>query len=178
MSSGRRHLLTAAAAVFGLACPAPAAAALRAGVGRADITPPTGYYMGGWANADAIGRGVHTRLYARAIVLEQGGRKLALVVEDLAFLGDGMVQDAIARLAGRGFDTRNVLVSATHTHSSHSGFMNFTNYNSIFAPRLGPNVIVGGFDPQLYAFMVDRLALAIRRADDNLGAARAGWGHT
>jgi hypothetical protein len=162
-----------------LAAPAATSAALlRAGVGRADITPPTGYYMGGWANADAIARGVHTRLYARAIVLDEGGRKVALVVEDLAFLSDGMVQDAIRQVASRGFDTANVLVSATHTHSGPAGFMNFTNYNTIFAPRLGPNLIVGGFDPQLYAFMVRRLALAIARADDDLGPARVGWGHT
>jgi hypothetical protein len=169
-----------AAVVLALAgAPARAhAAGLRAGVGRADITPPTGYYMGGWANADAIGEGVHTRLYARALVLEQGGRKVALVTEDLAFLSDGMVQEAINRVASRGFDTTNVLVSATHTHSAQAGFMNFTNYNTIFAPRLSPNLVVGGFDPQLYGFMVRRLALAIQRADDDLGPARIGWGHT
>ena len=31
-------------------------------------------------------------------------------------------------------------------------------------------------DPQLYTFMVKRLALAIRRADDDLAPATAGWG--
>src|SRR5205823_157815 len=33
-------------------------------------------------------------------------------------------------------------------------------------------------DPQLYTFMVKRLALALRRADDNLGPAAVGWGRT
>ena len=52
---------------------------LRVGVGRADITPPTGYFMLGWARGDARITGQSTRLYARAVVLERDGRKVALV---------------------------------------------------------------------------------------------------
>ena len=37
-----------------LAAPASAAAELKVGVGRADITPPTGYYMMGWVRSDAV----------------------------------------------------------------------------------------------------------------------------
>ncbi len=36
--------------------------------------------------------------------------------------------------------------------------------------------LTGGLDPQLYTFMVRRLALAIRRADANLGAGEARLG--
>ena len=38
--------------------------------------------------------------------------------------------------------------------------------------------LAGTRDPQLYAFMVQRLALAIRRADSNLGPGAVGWGAT
>ena len=38
--------------------------------------------------------------------------------------------------------------------------------------------LTGGLDPQLYTFMVRRLALAIRRADANLGPGKLGWGKT
>ena len=31
-------------------------------------------------------------------------------------------------------------------------------------------------DPQLYGFLIERVALAIVRADDDLGPARAAWG--
>lgn len=50
---------------------------------------------------------------------------------DLAFLDDGMVRDAIALDRGLGFSDANVIVGATHTHGSQSGYMNFTSYNSI-----------------------------------------------
>src|SRR3954451_14523 len=61
-----------------LACLAPASAsALDAGVGRSDVTPPTGFPTMGYVRDDAIARGQHTRLYARAIVFKRGGTKLA-----------------------------------------------------------------------------------------------------
>ena len=73
---------TAAAlcAALVIACAAAAGAqagTLKAGAGRADITPPTGYYFLGWARSDSKAKGVHTRLFARAVVLERDGRKLA-----------------------------------------------------------------------------------------------------
>ncbi|MFL5826987.1 MAG: hypothetical protein ACJ76V_10730, partial [Thermoleophilaceae bacterium] len=93
----RRGLLTAAFVAAGLlAAVAPASAAdrIQVGVGRADITPPTGYYMMGWVRSDAKISGAHTRLWARVIVLEQGGRKLALVSEDLNGIPGGMLAQA------------------------------------------------------------------------------------
>ena len=45
----------------------PAHAALQAGVGKADITPRTGYYLGGWTRADRTSHGQHTRLFSRAL---------------------------------------------------------------------------------------------------------------
>lgn len=160
---------------------APAAWAdepLRVGVGRADITPPTGFFMQGWVRSDAVLRGQHTRLFARAVVLERGGRKFALVAVDLNSVAGGMLEEAVERLAGRGFSKRNVLVSASHTHSAPSGFYNFPTYNTVFmAPgSLTEHNLGGKLDPKLYAFMVRRLAAAIRRADDDLGPGRLGWG--
>src|SRR5436309_2058150 len=38
--------------------------------------------------------------------------------------------------------------------------------------------LAGKVDPQLYAFMVRQLALAIRRANANLGPGEVGWGTT
>ena len=61
--------------------PAPAhAAELRAGVGKADVTPRTGYYLGGWTRADRVAKGQHTRLHSRALVLRSGGRKISWTV--------------------------------------------------------------------------------------------------
>ncbi|HKP91954.1 MAG TPA: neutral/alkaline non-lysosomal ceramidase N-terminal domain-containing protein [Thermoleophilaceae bacterium] len=153
-----------------------ASPALRAGAGRADVTPPTGYYMFGWVRSDAQSTGQHTRLFARAIVLQRGRQKVALVTADLGGVAGGAVAEAARRNRDRGFSERNVIVSASHTHASPTQWFNFGAYNTVFMTAQQPSEFNTEADPQLYAFMVRRLALAIRRADDDLGPAAAGWG--
>jgi len=157
---------------------------LRAGVGRADITPPTGYVLGGWTRADRTGQGVHTRLYASAMVLQRGDQKVALVSVDLFAAPGGMVKEAAERNAARGFSEENVLVQASHTHAGPGGFANFPTYNTV-APSTQtvdrPETFVELLDPppadrQLYTFLVERIAEAIRQADADLAPAAAGWG--
>src|SRR3954451_9333260 len=137
-----------------LAAPAPAAAALRAGVGRSDVQPPTGFPTMGYVRSDAIARGQHTRLFARAIVLREGDRKLALVATDLGFTPGGLVVEVAHRLASRGFDERNIIISASHTHSAPAGFANFQSDNFV-APTMGtPTDFRVAGDPQLYGFLI------------------------
>ena len=180
---------TLAALLIVLAVAAPAAAPqapapLRAGVGKADITPRTGYYLGGWTRADRVAQGQHTRLWARALVLEQGGRKIGLVAVDLFMVPGGVVKHVGDALAGRGLSEQTILMSASHTHSGPGGYANFKTFNTAapspatvsdplsFYRLLDPKPA----DPQLYAFLVSRIAEAIRRADADLGRAAAGWG--
>ena len=157
-----------------------AASALDVGVGRADITPPTGYYMMGWVRSDGLITGQHTRLYARVVVLRQGGRKIALVTEDLNGIPGGMLAQAAALDKDLGYSQENVLDSASHTHAAPTSFYNFTTYNSVFMTVRTPTDfdLQGMRDQRLYAFMVKRLALAIRRADSDLGPGALGWGAT
>jgi hypothetical protein len=189
VSHRARLIIALAILVAALAPAAPASAGesgLRAGVGRADITPPTGYAFGGWTRADRIGRGVHTRLYASVLVLERDGRKVALVAGDLFAAPGGLVKEAADMNAARGFSERNVMMSVSHTHAGPSGFANFSTLNTL-APSLEtinrPETFVELLaprpaDPQLYTFLARRIALAIRRADQDLGPAAAGWGVT
>ena len=161
---------------------------LQAGVGRADITPRTGYILGGWVRQDTTGNGQHTRLNANALVLRRGDRKVALVAVELFAVPAGLLKHA-AELAGRGFSERNVLASASHTHSAPYGFANFPTYNTAAPsfptvtadPLTAPQQFADFFapkpaDPQLYTFLVRQLAAALRRADDDLGPAGAAWG--
>ena len=175
-----RLALLAALVLLVCAAPAADAAGLRAGVGRADVTPPTGYYGMGWVRSDFVLRGQHTRLFARAIVLERDGKKVALVAADLGAIAAGVVKHAADVVKDRGFSEANVLVSASHTHAAPTGYFNFSTYNTVFMTTGTPSEqnVAGELDPQLYAFMVRQIAEAIRRADDNLGPAAAGWGTT
>jgi neutral ceramidase len=177
----------AAGLVCALAVPAGAGAAgLTAGVGKADITPRTGYYLGGWTRADRTAHGQHTRLFSRAMVLERNGRKVALAQVDLFMIPGGMVRHVGERLADIGLSERSVLISASHTHSGPGGYGNFPTLNTAapsletatdpfsFARLLSPQPA----DPPLYRFLTEQIATAIRRADRDRGPAVAGWGAT
>ena len=175
-------MVATAAAAAGLFATAPAAQAdgLLAGAGRADITPPTGFYMFGWVRSDARSHGQHTRLFARTIVLERGGRKLALVSADLGAIPNGLVVDVAERLAGRGFSEENLIVSASHTHSAPAGYFNYPAFNTVAPTDTTPTEfeLAPPADPQLYTFLAKRLATSIRRADRDRAPALAGWGAT
>jgi neutral ceramidase len=174
----RRLLLLAALLVP--VTTAHAAGTLRAGVGRADVTPPTGYYMMGWVTSEAKPTGVWTRLFARAIVLEENGRKTALVAMDANGIPGGLLAQVADDLKGRGFSQENILISASHTHAQAAGYYNYGTYNTVFmsTSTLTDQNVAGTLDPQLYAFMVHRVEKAIVRADRNLKPAKAGWGQT
>jgi neutral ceramidase len=189
---GMRNIAAVAALIAMLllwtAAGAPAARAaqaagpqLRVGVGRADITPVTGVFKGGWSCTCAEAIGQQERLYARAVVIDEGGQKVALVTEDLFALSAGMIRDATALLPGLGFSEQNVIDSATHTHSSQSGYMNFSSYNSILPSNSNPTlsgITNSKTDPVMYSFMVHQLAQAIRRANIDLRLGAIGWGET
>jgi len=178
---GRATTILVALGALVAAAPASAAARLEAGAARADITPPTGYYMMGWVRTDAKTIGQHTRLYARVIVLKQGDRKLALIAGDLNAWPGGLLKAAADLNKDRGYSEQNVLASASHTHAAPTGFYNFGTYNTAFMQADNPlefKITDTAADPQLYTFMVKEVAAAIRRADDDLAPAEVGWGYT
>src|SRR5438045_5475386 len=115
-----------------------AAPPLDVGGGRADITPPTGYYMMGWVRSDGVIEGQNTRLWARAIVLREGDEKVALVSEDLNGIPGGMMKAAADLDRDIGFSEENVLDSASHTHAAPTSFYNFSTYNSVFMTLRSP----------------------------------------
>lgn len=147
------------------------------GVGRADITPPTGYFTMGNVRSDARSKGAHGRLEARAIVLQRGERKVALVVADLCCFAGGLLTEAVQQLPGRGFDETNIVVSATHTHSAPGQYFPFSAYDLTLPNANTITQFEGRPDPQLYAFLAKRLAVAIARADDDRAPGSAAWGH-
>src|SRR3954451_4844891 len=177
----RRAASIGVALVALLCCSNASAAQLEAGAGRADITPPTGYYMMGWVRTDAKTIGQHTRLWARGIGLKQGDKKIALIAGDLNAWPGGLVKQAAEMNKDRGVSEQNLLASAPHTPGAPTGFSNLGTYNTAFMQADNPaefKIVDTQADPQLYAFMVKQLAAAIRRADDDLAPAELGWGYT
>ena len=86
---------------------------LRAGVARADITPPKGHAMSGYAERTRGGAGVHDPIYATVLVLESGPTSAALVTCDLA----SFASPRLAELVRQKFGIAHTIVSVSGTHS-------------------------------------------------------------
>ena len=91
------------------------AAEVTAGYGQADVTPDvhgkTPVWIAGYGQ-NRRATGVHDPLYARAIVISDGKKKVALAAVDVVGLQYPTVQEIRKRLEG--FDY--VLVASTHNH--------------------------------------------------------------
>ena len=90
---------------------------LKVGAANADITPPLGVSMIGHFN-DRKAREVHDPLTARAMVVDNGARKLALVVCDVCILERAETDAAKAMIEKEcGLPKQDVMICATHTHT-------------------------------------------------------------
>jgi len=93
---------------------------MRAGVGRADITPPVGIPAGGWGNQyHEISEGNDLELWATVLVVEDAdGARAALADIDLCILDDAQAGRARAVIAqAAGVAEERVAVGTTHNHS-------------------------------------------------------------
>ena len=90
---------------------------MKVGLATADITPPIGAEKpGGFTKAH--NRGLHDRLYVKAMVLDDGAKRAAIVSVDALSLKASIVRSA--RQAARelcGIPESHIMCAATHTHS-------------------------------------------------------------
>jgi len=100
------------------ACAESAAAAeLRVGAAAVNITPPAGTPLAGYYSARGA-RTVLDELFSKALVLEQDGTKVALVVCDLISLPRHTVVETRRLIEKQtGIPGGHVMISATHTHT-------------------------------------------------------------
>ena len=86
---------------------------LRAGAARVEITPPLAAGFSG-----PTGKYEHEHLFVRAIVVDNGTARAALIGADQSNLSDGEWNQASQRIAKElDCPVANILMSATHTHS-------------------------------------------------------------
>ncbi len=95
-----------------------AAEELRVGVAQIDITPPVGFRKGG-GYGEVISTGVRDPLFAKSIVLRQGGVSVALVFNDLLSVPPDLSRSARQRASEQtGIPAENIVIAATHNHGS------------------------------------------------------------
>jgi len=112
----RRTLL--ASLLLGLVCASPTMAGeIRVGAAAVKITPPDGIPMAGYYSM-RLSDGVLDDLYAKAVVLDDGKTKLAMVVCDLIRTTEAVVAESRRLIAAEtGIPADHVMISATHAHT-------------------------------------------------------------
>lgn len=133
-------LFLAAAATTARAQTGPALS-LQAGAARIDVTPAENELPKNY-------EGIHDRIHCRAIVIDNGVTRAALVTLDAGGIPDPLWQNVTKRAeAELGIPAKHILMTATHSHS---------------VPR------VAGAEEKVF--------LALKTAKENLQPARTGYG--
>ncbi len=133
---------------------------LRAGAAAVDITPTEFPVIINGGFLERTANQAHDRLMARALVLDDGSTRLAIVVVDNLMMERELIDEA-KRMAGEatGIPADRMLISATHTHSAPS-----------VMACLGSRA-----DPKYGATLPGHIARSIVLADQSVQPARVGW---
>jgi hypothetical protein len=136
-------------------------AGFKAGVAKVDITPPPGLPMYGYFDRTQLSTGTLDPLYARVLVLEVEGKRLALVTLDLGRVFGppslSGLREELAKTNGISF----LLITASHTHA-------------------GPNIIdeyPSNRAPAWETACLGKIARAVGEACEHLTEARLGTGY-
>ena len=140
----------------------------RAGAATSNITPYLSGGIVGNYGTPPPATYVHDELHARCLVLDDGTTMLAFIIVDNIGLNRDLIDEAKRLIQEESNIPReNLLVSATHTHSSVSA-------GGVGEKRRQ----IGNIEPfdQYQKFLIRRMADGVRNAINNLEPARIGWG--
>jgi neutral ceramidase len=151
---------------FGLATTAVADGPFRVGFAQVDVTPTKPMPMWGYGARHALfNKGTRDPLYAKAVVVEAGGAKLAIVGLDLGrSLGEPHYSRIREKLKTDGIE--HVMMSGSHTH-----------HGPVLELKDAPGQGQGRYDDAV-AYVNDleqKLVAVIQEATGNLQDARIGW---
>lgn len=135
----------------------------KAGAAASNITPPLDEpIVGGWNSPAATH--IHDELYARCLVLDDGQTKLVFVLVDSLGVRRSVFDAAKDIIQDKtGIPKENILMAATHTHSSISARgSSYIKTDEMFS--------------DYQRFIIRRIADGVRRALNNLEPSRIAWG--
>jgi hypothetical protein len=134
---------------------------MKAGTARANITPAVGSKT---ANSEKKILGIRSNIYAKALVLDDGTTKAAIVTADVILLGKKIVSETRDMIeAGTDIPGKNVMFAASHTHSGAAATMRDRWFNREQDKSYGDQLVA-------------KMAGAVIEADSRLAESRIGVG--
>ncbi|MCP3693396.1 MAG: hypothetical protein GY917_14445, partial [Planctomycetaceae bacterium] len=137
------------------------AGTFRAGAATADITPANGVLLDGPISKNGPVTGVHDRLHARALVLDDGKTRIGIVICDACMIGQDVFDQARKLIAEKStMHPASILMAATHTHAA------------VRATHIG----TGKLDDTYHQELAHGISQAVLAAEKNLAPAQLGHG--
>ena len=146
------------------------AGTVKANVAVIQLTPPLemGYTLGGYgARMSKPAEGIHDDIRAKALVLDDGNKKYAIITLDILGLPPNVKPRVIETLNKKEWTEENILFLPSHSHTSLEMFA--LNDKNIF--DMAP---IGIYQPLLLDYVVESLAGLINSADQDLQPVRIG----
>lgn len=134
------------------------------GRGMADVTGPAfGIQLWGFGRQDQISEGLHIRQSARAFIIADSdqAKRIVFVSVDIGSIEHHITLEVLDRLQqqfGETYSLDNVILSATHTHSTPSGYWHSRSKNGLD----------GGFYPEHFDNIVEGIVEAVIKAHEDL----------
>ena len=132
---------------------------LQAGWSKVNITPASPTPTAGYGNRRGkLYTSVHDSVYVRAMVVDNGVTKAAIIAADLLIVPPTVIKLLQSRLTGKEVPFNNVYFGATHSHNSVGGWG--TGISSLF--------FSGKYDPATVERLADAIFQAIVQAKAKL----------
>ncbi|XP_044015434.1 neutral ceramidase-like, partial [Aphidius gifuensis] len=132
------------------------------GVGIADTTgPPVDIVFMAYGNFDQKGTGIHLRTFSRAYIIEKNNEIFVFVSVESAMISHNVRAEVIDKLKKKynnTFTDKNVMISASHTHSAPGGSNNYALYD----------ISIYGFVKDSFDALVNGITKSIEEAKENM----------
>jgi hypothetical protein len=144
-------------------------AALKGGCAKVNITPPVGVWLSGYGSRDKPSDDIADELYARALVLDDGSKSVAIISVDLLWVPLELTNKVRAIVNKKvGIPERNILISATHTHFGPKIYA-----KTKLGPEVADNTIDDAYVQTLVKKMTDSVFIAHKNIQDvKIGAVK------
>ena len=140
--------------------------ALKGGTAKVDITPPIGAWLSGYGSRKKPSEGILDPLYAKALVLDDGQEKIAIVSADLLWVPLEMTNEIRRQVQEKiGIPQENIMICGTHTH---------------FAPKIDridknwPDAAVAEIDESYVQVLKKKIFDSIMLADKSIKEVKLG----
>jgi len=126
------------------------------------------YTLGGYGERmNKPAEAIYDHIWAKALALKKGDHKYVLITLDILGLPSNVKSDLVKRVSGLGWSMENIMLLPSHSHGS----LEMAALNS---KNLLNNPNLGIFQPELLAFLLDKLETLVREADRNYQSVKIG----